>query len=112
MIGLLKRATLSPAEEVENKKLIREIQERRNPVQVGKEWRVVLDHDNPSSREEYPNRWVGIEQDRSLDCIKLRFPKEFVGKNEKGGNERKTKKRMMWVPMWLLKDFKEEVTHE
>ena len=108
MIGLLKRATLSPAEEVENKKLIREIQERRNPVQVGKEWRVTLDHDNPSSREEYPDRWVGIEQDRSVDCIKLRFPKEFVGKNEKGQNEKKTKKRMMFIPHWLLKEFANE----
>jgi len=105
MIGLLKRATLTPAEEAENKRLIKEIVERRNPVQVGKEWRVVCDGDNPSSREEYPHRWVGIEQDRGNDCVKLRFPKEFVGKNEKGHNERKTKKRMMWIPHWLLKEF-------
>jgi len=108
MIGLLKRATLTPAEEAENKRLIREIVERRNPVQVGKEWRVVCDGDNPTSREEFPHRWVGIEQDRGGDFIKLRFPKEFVGKNEKGHNERKTKKKMLWVPHWLLKEFANE----
>jgi len=110
MIGLLKRATLSPAEEVENKRLVKEIMERRNPLRVGKEWRVALDHDNPSSHEEYPHKWVGIEQERERDCVLLRFPKEFVGKNEKGQRERKTKKRghhlhTMWVPLWLLKEF-------
>ena len=51
---------------------------------------------------------AAIEQDRDETSIKLRFPKEFVGKNEKGHNERKTKKRMMWIPHWLLKEFKNE----
>ncbi len=110
MIGLLKRATLSPAEEVENKRLIKEIHERRSPIQIGKEWRVSLDHDNPTSTEEYPDRAVGIEVDRERDCVLLRFPAAFKGKNEKGQPMVKTKKRgqhrhTMWVPLWLLKEF-------
>jgi len=110
MIGLLKRATLTPAEQLENGKLINEILTRRDPVELGKEWRVVLDTDNPSSREEYPDQWVGIELDRGDKCIQLRFPKEFIGKNEKGHREKKTKgtgqhKHTMWVPEWLLKEF-------
>ena len=105
MIGPLKRVSLHPTFEAENKKMIAEILERRNPIQIGKEWRVVLDHDNPSSCEEYPDRAVGIEQDREGNYIKLRFPTEFIGKNEKGHNEKKTRKRMMWVPQWLLIPF-------
>lgn len=113
MIGLLKRATLSPAEEVENKRLIAEIHARRDPAQPGKDWRVVLDHDNPSSQEEYPDRAVGIEIERGMDHILLRFPQAFKGKNEKGVGEVKTKKRgqhryTMWVPHWLLKEFTNE----
>ncbi len=114
MIGLLKRATLSPAEEVENKRLIAEIQARRDPERIGKEWRVVLDSDNPTSAEEYPDQAVGIEIERGVDHILLRFPQAFKGKNEKGSGEVKTKKRgqhryTMWIPHWLLRDFKEEV---
>ena len=110
MIGLLKRARLSPAEEADNKRLIKEIQARRNPERIGKEWRVTLDHDNPTSREEYPDRGVGIEVARERDYVLLRFPQAFKGKNEKGHGEVKTKKRgqhrhTMWVPLWLLKEF-------
>lgn len=117
MIGLLKRATLTPAEELENDKLIKEIQERRNPEQIGKEWRVVLDHYNPTSAEEYPDQWVGIEIERGTDHILLRFPQAFKGKAEKGHGEVKTKKHgqhryTLWVPMWLLSDFRTEVSHE
>lgn len=113
MIGLLKRATLSPAEEADNKRLIAEIQARRDPACPGKDWRVVLDYDNPSSREEYPDRAVGIEIERGLDHILLRFPQAFKGKNEKGVGEVKTKKRgqhryTMWIPHWLLKEFTNE----
>lgn len=113
MIGLLKRATLTPAEEADNKRLIAEIQARRDPAQPGKDWRVVLDHDNPSSREEYPDRAVGIEVERGVDHILLRFPQAFKGKNEKGVGEVKTKKRgqhryTMWIPAWLLKEFTNE----
>jgi len=110
MIGLLKRATLTPAEEAENKRLIAEIHARRDSAQPGKEWRVILDHDNPSSREEMPDRAVGIEIERDSQCVLLRFPQAFKGKNEKGHAEVKTKKRgqhrhTMWVPRWLLKPF-------
>lgn len=110
MFGLLKRATLSPAEEAENKRLVKEIMDRRDPTVIGKEWRVTLDHDNPTSHEEMPDKWVGIEQARERDCVLLRFPKEFIGKNEKGQPDRKTKKRgqhkhTMWIPIWLLKEF-------
>ncbi len=113
MIGLLKRATLSPAEEADNKRLIAEIHARRDPECVGKDWRVVLDHDNPTSREEYPDQWVGIEVGRTGDHILLRFPKAFKGKNEKGSAEVKTKKRgqhryTMYIPHWLLKEFTNE----
>jgi len=113
MIGLLKRATLSPAEEADNKRLIAEIHARRDPTQLGKEWRVTLDHDNPSSHEEYPDRGVGIEIERGVDDILLRFPQAFKGKNEKGSGEVKTKKRgqhryTMWIPVWLLKEFDNE----
>ncbi len=110
MNGLLTIARVaSPAEQADNKRLIREIIAARTPDTTGKEWRVVLDHDNPSSRLEYPDRWVGIEIERSLDCVKIRFPQEFYGPNEKGHKERKTHKRMMWIPIWLLSDFRTEV---
>ena len=111
MIGLLKRATLTPAEELANRKLVQEVHDRRDRVVIGKEWRVTLDEENGLSREEYPDRWVGVELDRDeCDLILLRFPKAFVGKGEKGGSETKTKKRgqhryTMWVPDWLLKEF-------
>ena len=114
MIGLLKRATLSPAEEAENKRLIAEIHARRDPACPGKDWRVVLDVDNPTSKFEYPDRAVGVEIERGGYHILLRFPQAFKGKNEKGVGEVKTKKRgqhryTLWVPIWLLRDFKEEV---
>ena len=114
MIGLLKRATLTPAEEADNKRLITEIQARRDPERIGKEWRVVLDIDNPTSAEEYPDSAVGIEIERGVDHILLRFPVAFRGKNVKGAGEIKTKKRgqhfyTMWIPHWLLRSFKEEV---
>ncbi len=106
MIGLLKRASISPAEELENDKMIAEILARRSDVKVGKEWRIVLDHDNPSSREEFPDRAVGIEQDRCGNEIQLRLPTHFMGKNEKGAKVQKTdKNRLIWVPKWLLKEF-------
>jgi len=106
MIGLLKRATCSPAEELENDKMIAEIMAARSDVEVGKEWRIVLDHDNPLSREEYPDRAVGIEQDRCGKEIQLRLPTHFVGKNENGHKAQKTdKNRCIWVPKWLLKEF-------
>jgi hypothetical protein len=107
MNGLLKRKTLTPAEEAENKSMIAEIKARRSPVQLGREWRVVCDHDNPSSRGEYPHRAVGTEQDREGHYVKLRFSEHFVGTTEKGRKERKTDKtKSMWIPHWLLREFK------
>jgi len=106
MFGLLKRAQVSPAEELENHKMIAEMLARRSDIEVGKEWRVVLEHDNLLSREEYPDRWVGVEQDRCGKCVQLRFSGHFVGKNEKGHKVQKTdKQRLMWIPIWLLKEF-------
>jgi len=106
MFGLLKRAQVTPAEELENDKMIEEIHAKRSDIEVGKEWRVTLDHDNPTSHEEMPDRWVGVEQDRCGDCVQLRFAGHFVGKNEKGHKVQKTdKQRLMWIPRWLLKEF-------
>lgn len=114
MIGLLKRTSVAtPAEQLENDKLVKEIIGRRDPVKLGKEHRVCLDRDNPLSQEEYPDRWVGMELDRDANYVLLRFPKAFAGKNEKGHKATKTFKTGMhrhtlWVPKWLLKDFAKE----
>ncbi len=116
MNGLLTITRVAtPAEQADNKRLIREIIAARTPDYTGKEWRVTLDHDNVLSQEEYPDRWVGIEIEREGDLVCLRFPKVFRGKSEKGQGETKTKKRgqhlyTMWVPKWLLRDFSKEVT--
>jgi len=109
MYGLLKRAALQPAEEAENKRLIAELLSARSPVQFGKEWRVQCNHDIVSaSREEYPDDWVGVEQDRDEHgLVLLRFGGHFIGVNEHGKRSQKTDKdRQMWIPWWILEEFR------
>lgn len=109
MNGLLtKTRNATPAEQAENKRLIAEIMAKRNPDDVGREVRVVIDRDCPTQAEEYPDRGVGVTQGREGELVKVRFSADFIGKNEKGRREQKTRKKVMWIPHWLLVDYRRE----
>lgn len=108
---LVRQREATPAEQAENKKLIREMIARRGPQRIeGKEWRVVIDEEFVpfGTRDEYPHRWVGTEIDfDDHKLVQLRFSKPFMGKNFKGHRTLKTdKNNMMWIPEWVLKEFR------